>query len=80
MDLEVPTYEEYTLRLGTTRIGIFLAQGYQLLGQSLRFFGFRPGRLYGFMGYKGGDEVAEEGLAVRGVAVQMPVFQSAASH
>ena len=27
-----------------------------------------------------GDEVAEEGLAVRGGAVQMPVFQGPAGH
>ena len=32
------------------------------------------------MGDEGGDEVAEEGLAVGGIAVQMPVFQRTASH
>lgn len=63
------TYVEYALRLCATRIGIFLAQGYQLLGQSLRFFGFGPGRLYGFVSYERGDQVAEEGLAVGGLAI-----------
>ncbi len=75
-----PTYEEYTLRFRAARVGVFLAQGYELLGQSLRFFGFGPGRLDGFVGYEGGDEVAEEGLAVGGLAVQMPILQGAAGH
>ena len=69
VNVKIPTYVENALRLRTTRVGIFLAQGYQLLGQPLRFFGFGPRRLYRFVGYEGGDEVAEEGLAVRGLAV-----------
>lgn len=32
------------------------------------------------MSYEGGDEVAEEGLAVGGFAVQMAVFYGAAGH
>ena len=57
------------MRLCTTGIGVFLAERDQLLGESLCFFGFGPGRLDGFMGYEGGDEVAEEGLAMGGAAV-----------
>ena len=66
---KVPTYVEYTLRFCTTRVGVLFAEGYELLGQALRFFCFGPGRLDGFVGYEGGDEVAEEGLAVRGLAI-----------
>ncbi len=74
------TYVEYTLRLCTARVGVFLAESYQFLGQPLRFFGFGPGRLDGFVGDERGDEVAEEGLPVGGGAVQMAVFQGAAGH
>jgi len=35
----------------------------------LGFFGFGPGCFDGFVGYEGGDEVAEEGLSVGGFAV-----------
>ena len=66
---KVPAYVEYTLRFCTARIGVLFAEGYELLGQALRFFCFGPGRLDGFVGYEGGDEVAEEGLAVRGFAI-----------
>ena len=76
----MPAYVEYTLRFCTTRVGVLFAKSYELLGQALRFFCFGPGRLDGFVGYEGGDEVAEEGLAVRGLAIQMPVFQVAAGH
>lgn len=71
---------KYTLRFCTTRVCVPFAESYELLGQALRFFCFGPGRLDGFVGYEGGDEVAEEGLAMRGRAIQMPVFQVAAGH
>ena len=77
---KVPAYVEYSLRFRSTRVGVLFAEGYELLGQALCFFRFGPGRLDGFVGYEGGDEVAEEGLAVRGRAIQMPVFQVAAGH
>ena len=63
------TYIEYSLRLRPTRVRILLAQRDEFLGQPLRLFGFVPGRLDGFMGDERGDEVAEEGLPVRGGAV-----------
>lgn len=63
------TYEEYALRSRTARVGVFLAEGDELLGEALRFFGFGPGRLDGFVRYERGDEVAEEGLPVGGFAV-----------
>ena len=66
---EVLAYVEYTLRFSTTRVGVLFAEGYELLGQALRFFCFGPGRPDGFVGYEGGDEVAEEGLAVRGATI-----------
>lgn len=75
-----PTYVEYFLRLCTTRVGVLLAEGDELLGQPLGFFGFGPGRPDGLVGDEGGDEVAEEGLAVGGRAVQVPVFQGTARH
>lgn len=66
---KVRAYVEYTLRFCTTCVGVFFAEGYELLGQALRFFCFGPGCLDGFVGHEGGDEVAEEGLAVRGLAI-----------
>ena len=74
------TYEENTLRLRTTRVGIFLPQCNEFLGEPLRLLGFVPGCLYGLVRDERGDKVAEEGLPVRGAAVQMPVFQGAAGH
>jgi len=46
----------------------------------LGFFGFGPGGSDGFVSYEGGDEVAEESLAVGGAAVEVTVFQGAAGH
>ena len=39
-----------------------------------------PGSADGFVGDEGGDQVAEEGLSVRGVTIQMAVFVGAAGH
>ncbi len=52
----------------TAGFGVFLAHGDELLGEALGFFGFGPGGGDGFVLEEGGDEVAEEGLAVRGCA------------
>ena len=62
-------YEKYLLRSPPAGVCVFLAQGDEFFGEALRFFGFGPGRFDGFVRYEGGDEVAEEGLAVRGAAV-----------
>ena len=51
-----------------------------MLGEGLGFFGFGPGGADGGVREEGGDEVAEEGLPVRGGAVEVPVFEGAAGH
>ena len=61
-------------------VGVFLGVGDEFLGQPLRFFGFGPGGCYGFVFDEGGYQVAEEGLAVRGVAAEVAVFEGAAGH
>ena len=73
-------YIEYRLGLCPARVCVFLAQRDELFGEPLRFLGLVPGRLDGFVRDERGDEVAEEGLPVRGAAVQVPVFQGAAGH
>ena len=78
--MSVWSYEEYLLRPPSTSIGVLLSESYELLGESLGFFGFGPGGFDGFMGYEGGDEVSKEGLPVGGAAVEMAVFHMAASH
>lgn len=62
------------------RFGVLLAQGDQLLGQSLRLLGLGPCGCDGFMLEERGDEVAEEGLSVRGLAAQMAEFGSTSGH
>ena len=74
------TYVEYRLRLCPAGVCVLLAQRDEFFGEALRLFGFVPGRLDGFVRDERGDEVAEEGLPVRGGAVQVPVFQGAAGH
>lgn len=48
--------------------GVFLAEGDEFFGEALGFFCFGPGCFDGFVGEEGGDEVAEESLAVGGGA------------
>ena len=74
------TYVEYRLGLRPAGVCVLLAKRNELFGEALRFLGFVPGRLDGFVRDERGDEVAEEGLPVRGGAVQVPVFHGAAGH
>jgi hypothetical protein len=73
-------YIEYSLRLYSTRIGVFLRHCDYFLGEPLGFLGFRPCCGDGFVLEEGGDEVAEEGLSVGGLAAEMAVFEVAAGH
>lgn len=75
-----PTDEKYTLRPPPAGICVFLAQGDEFFGEALGFFCFGPGRADGFVGEEGGYEVAEQGLAVGGGAVEVAVFEGAAGH
>ena len=61
-------------------VGVFLGVGYEFFGEALRFFGFGPGGRDGFVLDERGYKIAEEGLPVRGVAAQVPVFHVAAGH
>ncbi len=72
--------EEDGLRAQPGGVGVFFGQRDEFFGEALRFFGFGPGGCYGLVGEEGGYQVAEEGLPVRGVAVQVPVFHGAAGH
>lgn len=63
-----------------TGFGVLLAQGDQLLGQSLRLLGLGPCGCDGFMLEEGGDEVAEQSLSVRGLAAQMAELGSTSGH
>lgn len=74
------TYVEYRLGLRPAGVCVLLAKRNELFGEALRFLGLVPGRLDGFVRDERGDEVAEEGLPVRGGAVQVPVFHGAAGH
>jgi len=60
--------------------GVSLAQRDELFGEPLRLFRFRPGGGDGFVLEEGGDEVAEESLAVGAVAREVPVFDGSAGH
>ena len=72
--------EEDLLRAGAGGVAVAFAEGNEFFGQALGFLGFVPGGPDGFVGYEGGDEVAEEGLTVGGVAVEVAVFDGAAGH
>lgn len=65
--LKLPAYEEYLVCTSPAGYSISLAQCDELLGEPLRLFRFRPGGGDGFMLEEGGNEVAEESLAVGAV-------------
>ena len=77
---DTKTYVEYRLGLRPAGVCVLLAERDELFGEALRFLGLVPGRLDGFVRDERGDEVAEEGLPVRGGAVQVPVFHGTAGH
>lgn len=67
-------FVEDRLRAQPGCVCVFLAQCYQLLGETLNFFRFGEGGADGFALNQGGDEVAEEGLSVGGGAAEVAVF------
>lgn len=71
---------EYRFGPSSTGVCVFLTKGDEFFGETLGFFGLVPSCGYGFMGEEGGNEVAEEGLSVRGLAAKMAVFQGSAGH
>jgi len=77
---EIDAYIENPLGLAPRRLVVALGQRDQLLGQALGLLGFRPGRVDGLVLDERGDEVAEEGLAVRGATAEVPVAGETAGH
>ena len=73
-------YEEYSLRLYSARIGIFLGHCNYFFCEFLGFFGFWPCCHDGLVCEEGGYEVAEEGLSMGGFSAEMAVFEVAAGH
>ncbi len=73
-------YEKDALSFPARSVGVFLPERNEFFREALGFFGFVPGGADGFVFEEGGDEVAEEGLAVGGTAVEVAVFEGAAGH
>lgn len=74
------TYVENRQGLLSTRSGVLLSQGDELLRQSLGLLGLGPCGGDGFVGEERGDEVAEQGLPVRGLTAEMAVLCGAPCH
>lgn len=74
------TYVEDGESLSLASIGVLLAQGDQLLGQTLGFLGLGPCCGYRLVLEEGCDEVSEQSLTVRAAARQMSVFLESACH
>jgi hypothetical protein len=77
---ERATYVKDGQSLSLAGIGVLLAQGDQLLGQTLGFLCLGPCRGYRLVLEEGCDEVSEQGLTVRAAARQMSVFLESACH
>ena len=74
------TYVKDGESLSLAGIGVLLAQGDQLLGQTLGFLGLGPCCGYRLILEEGCDEVSEQSLTVRAAARQVPVFLESACH
>lgn len=61
-------------------VGIFLAQGDQLLSQTLGFLSFGPCCVYRFVFEQRCDEISEQSLTMRAGARQVSVFLESAGH
>ena len=76
----VTTYVEDGESLSLAGIGVLLAQGDQLLGQTLGFLGLRPCCGYRLVLKQRCDEVSEQSLTMRAAARQVSVFLKSACH
>ena len=74
------THVENPLRLHPRGSSIALAERDQLFCEPLGFLGFGPCGGDGLVLEEGGDEVAEEGLTMGGAAIEVTIFEVAASH
>lgn len=74
------TYIENLQSTSPTSLRVLLAQGNQLVGQPLGLLGLVPCRCDRLVLEKRGDQIAEQGLSMGGLAAQVPVFSSAAGH
>lgn len=74
------TYVEDGKSLSLAGVGVLLAQGDQLLSQTLGFLGLGPCCGYRFVLEERCDEVSEQSLTVRAAARQVSVFLESACH
>lgn len=72
------TYVKYGKGPPAAGFRVALPEGDELFREALGLFRLWPGRGDGLVCEERGDEVAEERLAVRGVAGEVPVFGGAA--
>jgi hypothetical protein len=79
-DQRQATYVEDRESLSLAGVGVLLAQGDQLLGQTLGLLCLGPCCGYRLVFEEGCDEVSKQSLTVRAAARQMSVFLKSACH
>lgn len=74
------TYIENLQSPSSARLRVLLAQSDQLIGQPLGLLCLGPCRCDRFILEKRGNQVSKQGLSMRRIAAQVPIFSSSAGH